>query len=527
MGPVINASQSFAERGRAMNVIRGLRGSDIGMFRRLNYVLQTLFGGKRNLYDVFGYTYNPTYDQKFFKYLRQDIAGRVVDAPASALWTNPPLITSTDELWNTRWDDLIARHNLWSIVERCDRLAGIGRYAILIIGFNDGQDLSRPVNTRSTSQKSNNNILFLQPYSERCAEIIKYNQDAQSEDFGKPELYRIYPMNDFTISWNGKTVPAGKNRNASGSFEVHASRVIHLAENCMENEVFGSPRIERVYNLLDDLLKVVGGSAETFWLTGNRGIHIDIDKEMEMDAEDAKNLTAEVEEYQHQQRRFIRTRGGTVKNLGTDVADPTGVFNVLIAMLSGATGIPKRILIGAEAGQLASEQDRANWADRIDERRANWANPYVIFEVIKKLAKARYLPTPDNVEITVEWPSSFKMSPLEDAQTSAQHARSATNFAKAIETMENLKRGKPAQEAQLDDEGNPIPGTEKAAVPGSTFDEDLITIPEARKFIGLDKYPVTFDSGEDIAQNQKNGEPRRQYSRRVQISQSRILRISQ
>src|SRR5690606_13424357 len=110
-----------------------------------------------------------------------------------------------------------------------------------------------------------------------------------------------------------------------------------------------------------------------------------------------------------------RTRGGKVTNLGTDVADPTGVFNVLIAMLSGATGIPKRILIGAEAGQLASEQDRANWADRIDERRATWANPYIIFEIIRKLAKAKYLPTPDNVEITVEWPSAFKMSPLEDA----------------------------------------------------------------------------------------------------------------
>src|SRR5690606_33041328 len=130
-----------------------------------------------------------------------------------------------------------------------------------------------------------------------------------------------------------------------GSFLVHASRVVHIAENCLENNVFGSPRIERVYNLLDDLLKVVGGSAETYWLTGNRGIHIDIDKDMEMDPTDEKNLTDEVEEYQHQQRRFIRTRGGKVTNLGTDVADPTGVFNVLIAMLSGATGIPKRILI--------------------------------------------------------------------------------------------------------------------------------------------------------------------------------------
>ena len=93
-----------------------------GMFRRLNFAMQNMFQGKRNLYDVFGYTYNPTYDQKYFKYLRQDVASRVVDAPAAALWTNPPLVTSTSENWNFLFDDLIARYNLWAAIEKVDKL---------------------------------------------------------------------------------------------------------------------------------------------------------------------------------------------------------------------------------------------------------------------------------------------------------------------------------------------------------------------------------------------------------------------
>jgi hypothetical protein len=498
-----------------------------GGFRRLAYALQGAFMGNRNLYEVFGYTYQPSYDQKFIKYLRQDVAARIVDAPAAALWTNPPLVTSSDPNWNMLWDDLIARYNLFSNIERADKLAGIGRFSLILFGFNDGSDLSTPVNTRSITQKAEK-IIYLQPYSERTVKIKRYNQDARSEEFMRPELYTVQPMEEYVIGMDGGKI----NGKVLSSFDVHASRVVHIAENCLENGVYGSPRIERVYNILDDLLKVTGGSAETYWLTANRGIHIDIDKELEIDPKDAADLSAEVEEYQHQLRRFIRTRGAKVTSLGSDTPDPTGVFKMLISVLSGATGIPNRILIGAEAGQLASEQDRANWADRIDERRANWGNPVVLFQVIKRLTQAGYLPSSPEMTITVDWPSSFKMSPLENAQTSAQHARSATNFAKAIETMENLKRGEPGSAEAMDEEGNPIPGTGAPAIEGLDL-PDLVTVDEARRMIGLDAPKVTFDSGADIGgkttgvrslpsptpPNNTDG------SRRVQVSLGRIMKF--
>lgn len=462
--------------------------------RSLASLMGSLFGGKRDLYEVFGYAKEISYEQKLIKYMRQDIAGRIVDAPATALWTNPPSVSSSDAAWTTAWNDLVTRNKLWYHIEAADKLAGIGKFAVILIGFNDGGSLDSPVNTRSLKQKTDNRILFMQAYGQNSVGIDTLDNDIRSENFGQPLMYKIKPIVEADLNIGGTaSIKYGK------EFKVHASRIIHVVDNTLDNTIYGYPRLERVYNLLDDLIKVTGGSAETFWLTANRGLHIDVDKEMELDKDDEKNLSDEVAEYVHQLTRVIRTRGTKVSSLGSDVPDPRGTYDIIISNISGATGIPRRILTGSEAGQLASAQDRANWADRIEERRADWANPIVIAQIISKMTNASYLPilSSTSATITIDWPEAFKMSPLEDAQTSAQHARSATNFAKAIETMQNLNRGQPGQEPTLDSEGNPIPGSGTEAIPGADLG-DLITIDEARHYLGLDKPKVTYDSAEDI-----------------------------
>jgi len=77
---------------------------------------------------------------------------------------------------------------------------------------------------------------------------------------------------------------------------------------------------------------------------------------------------------------------------------------------------------------LASEQDRANWADRIDERRKEFAMPIMLEPTIERLVAVGILPDPGNYE--VEWPDAFRLSPLERAQTMAQQARAINNLLK-------------------------------------------------------------------------------------------------
>lgn len=384
------------------------------------------FGGARDLYAVFGYNRNPVHKDYVTKYLTQDIATRVINAPVDATWTDAPVLKINGAPWK-EWNDLVESTNLYAYLRKADIFAGLGIYSIMLIGLDDGRSLDQPVNTNRR-----NKVIYLQPYLEGSLKILQYEVDQTSPRFGKPILYQVQPGDPFQ-----ETSSATAGIITRKSFNVHHSRVLHLADNSLEDGVFGHSRLKNVYNTLDDLLKVCGGSAETYWLTANRGMQVDVDKEMELDDEDQKNLSEELDEYMHQLRRVIRTRGVKIQSLGSDVADPKNVFAVLIALLSAATGIPQRVLMGAEAGQLASQQDRANWAARVAERIANWAEPIVLRQLIDVLVRANVLEAPSNLEIL--WPDPFKMNPLERAQTSAQMARSAVNIARAMQVAQECK----------------------------------------------------------------------------------------
>lgn len=401
------------------------------LMQRLSFgkLLGKMFNGSRDLYKVFGYSQFVTYEQAIGKYRRQDIASRIIDAPANALWSNPPKIKSSDEDWNAVWKELTQTKNLWNTISRADKMAGMGDFSVLLIGFDDGgTSLDRQV-----SALPGRKVLYLQPYSFAATDIKSLVQNTSSARYLKPETYTIKPALDPSTRANPQAITSALK--SIKPINVHYSRVLHIAEHYMQDEVFGNPRLERVWNLLDDVLKVAGGTAETFWLAGNRGMQVDVDKEMELTPDDERDLNSEIEEYVHQLRRVIRTRGVKINNLGSDVPDPRNAFDMLLSLISGATGIPKRILLGSEMGQLASGQDRNNWAERIEERRKDFAEPVVIYPLIQMLTSAGVLPEAD---VTIEWPDAFKLTPLERAQTSAQTARSAANLSKAIDTNPEL-----------------------------------------------------------------------------------------
>jgi hypothetical protein len=442
-------------------------------------VVGVRYGGLRNYYETFGYQNRITWDEANRKYKRQDVASRVVDAPADAIWDSPPIITSNNQEWNDVWSDLITNHYLWQVCSRLDKIAGMDPYAVLLIGIDDGGVLSSSLGGgrgrgRPPADGGMRRVIYLQPYHSEVAKIQELVTDPTDADYMRPQRYQI----NFSAGINqgeavqgvGKIIGSTQgSRTGLQSQDVHASRVIHVVEGALTNELFGNPRLHKVFNLLDDLMKVAGGSAETFWLTANRGLQIDVDKDMKLSPNDENDLSDEIDEYLNNMRRVIRTRGVSVKPLGSDITDPKGNFEVLISLISGATGIPNRILIGSEAGQLASAQDRANWAERIQERRTHFAEPQIIWPLIRRLTSMKVLPTPENLQITVTWPEAFKLSPLERAQTAAQRARSAANLWKLF--MQQRDNG------------------------GTAADIGLLSIEEARSFMELIKtIPVTTDT---------------------------------
>ena len=62
------------------------------------------FDNARDFYAVFGYLKDLTFKDYLAKYQRQDVAGRIIDAPVQATWRSPPEITSDSHFFKDAWD---------------------------------------------------------------------------------------------------------------------------------------------------------------------------------------------------------------------------------------------------------------------------------------------------------------------------------------------------------------------------------------------------------------------------------------
>ncbi|WP_158301767.1 anti-CBASS protein Acb1 family protein [Paenibacillus mesophilus] len=387
------------------------------------------FGGRRNMYDVLGYNKNPRYDDYYARYERQDIAGNVIDKPASATWRHAPKLKEDDDennetAFEAAWNTLTKQLGVNQYMERIDKLAGIGHYAVLLIGVRGSGALNRPLNPGSL--RGPGDVLYLTPYGEKRATINKWDTNPNSARFGRPEEYRI----DFAIDGSGINGTAFSAQQQL----VHHSRVIHVpSEGLLEDEVFGRPRLKRVLNLLDNLEKVAGGSAEMFWQGAYKGLHADLRDDHTLEPGEGQKISEEIDEYIHGLRRYIRTSGMDLKSLDSEIADPTGHFEILMSLISGSTNIPKRILIGSERGELASSQDETNWVAFIKERQERYAEPLILRPLVDKLIAIGALPSPGD-PYKVDWPDLFELDDKDRADIGLKKAQAIKAYAPFGET---------------------------------------------------------------------------------------------
>ena len=374
------------------------------------------FGGARDVYDVLGYKQDPQVKDYAARYLRQDIAQRIINALPDAVWTRIPSVTDDSEKeeqteFEAAFAKLAQRTKLFHYLNRLDRLAGIGHYAVMLIGMRNGRDLRTP----ASKLRDLDDILYLTPFSESNAVIHRYDENPSSERYGLPEEY---------ILETGGYTAQGSNQMPQKKIKVHHSRLLHIAEGNLDNDVFGVPRLQSVYNRLDDLEKVVGGCAEIFWINGRGGLSLNLDKEAQLS--DPESLQKHAEEYTHQLSRILQTKGMTVETLDLAVADPSPHVSVIIDLIAGATGIPKRILIGSERGELSSAQDENNWQARVEERRDHYCEPMILRPFIKRMQELGVLPEQEDYE--VEWPDLVSAPETDKAEIASKYATAISTY---------------------------------------------------------------------------------------------------
>lgn len=401
--------------------------------RSLAYRLGRAFEGERDYYQVLGYDLEPDIDDYLARYTRDDIAGRVVDLPAQDTWKRRPVLIDGDSrsddeepaseflaAWQRMTDAGSDQAlNVYHYFERVDRLTGIGRYGVLLIGLRDGKELNEAVSGKLSGPEG---ILYLSAFSEASALIgpSDINQDPQDRRFGKPEQYQVD-----LFGTGGRTA-------------VHWSRVIHVAEDMLEDEVYGRPRLERIFNRLDDLMKIVGGSAEATWKLMRKGLAV-IAKEgyqMPQDDDAKKDFAEQLEEYDHGLRRILRLGGVDVEELGSEVVDPSGIFKIIISLISAASDIPQRILIGSERGELASSQDLRAWAAVIANRQTNFAEPVILRPFVNWCIQIGALPKPVSGKYRVEWPRLYELTELEEAERAKLYAEAILRYVEATASVD-------------------------------------------------------------------------------------------
>ena len=407
-----NKSRSIKNLSESKEVTQQLHAlaSTMMMRQRIASGLGQSFGGSRDIYSACGYKKELEWGDYYNRYTRQGIAKRVVNSYPNACWRLKPDVYETSEDTETEfekaWDSLVKdkRAKLFYNLKRVDVLAGIGEYGILLIGFDDNKPLSEEV----TDAKE---ILYLQPYMECDASITALETDIHNERFGLPLTYTV----------SVKT-PVGSTSGGITSQIVHWSRIVHIAEGCESDDIYGTPRMQEVMNNLQNIETIESGSAEMFWQGAFPGIVFKADADADMTTQTKELLQTEIEEWQHGLRRYMRMQGIEPQSLSPQVSDPTGHILVQVQAISGAKGIPQRVLLGSEQAQLASSQDKENWLDRVDERRKDFCETNILREFIARCQSAGVLPKTADRKYIVEWPDIY----VPDAQAKATVAVTRT-----------------------------------------------------------------------------------------------------
>lgn len=396
------------------------------------------FDGKRDFYTVFGYKDQLTLADYRARYDRGGLAGRVVDAFPKATWRGGVELIedeSTSEpstefekqsaLLFSKWN-LATRFMCLDILSRLSHFAvmligapgdvstplpiGVGPESILYLSLFVGDTQNNNATRRVTQQGQIGGLTY------GSAVIDALDENSESARFGQPTGYRLQ-RSDFSAA------------NTLATKVVHWTRIIHVADGCLESDVYGRPALERSWNLFDDLDKVTGGGSEAFYQRANQGRLWSVDKDIKgLTASERQAFKDELDELQHNIKRDVIMRGVTATDLGSEVANFAQQADAITSQIAGANELPKRILIGSEMGELASSQDRDNWRDQVNGRRELHAGPNILRRSIDRFIEYGYLAKPEKYQ--PRWGSVMNM-------TQAEKLAQALGWAQANQAQKN------------------------------------------------------------------------------------------
>ncbi len=355
-------------------------------------------GGKRNIYDIYGYPKSLDGEAGFadmYNYSRrQGIANRVTWGLAKRCWREGfEVYASSDkdaeQILIEEINELSKTPQLFKKLESSDILNRIGRMSALYILIPD-QNPREPLSVSSLSSNLSNIRFIAYPYD--GIQIVNQVQDRASSRFGLPEYYQLHrgqsQRNDKDTSLN--------------EIKAHWSRVVLFNENGLESDIEGMGALEPIFNSILDIEKATGGAAEAYFRNARQKIAYELDKDFAAsflaDADAQKAFNEKAEEFSNDWKDHISASGTTVKPVNTPHSSPLDTVKTALWNISGQTGLPIRVLTGEGAGQLAGSEDQLAYNQIIKDRQNVVCKTWVS-RVLDILALAGLIDLPKGYEV--------------------------------------------------------------------------------------------------------------------------------
>lgn len=388
--------------------------------------------------------YPPTLTLEHYNQMweRGSYAKRVVSLYPTETWsvgvevkerrnTDRPIKEMLEEVQKTdfelAWEKLVFKVNPFHYLYRGDLLSGLGQFGIIYFAFDDQLPLDQPVrglNDLTGKPKDPENrpkvgLNFLRAFSQLNVDVDSVDEDPVSPRFGLPKYYNINFADPQPLNTTS-TTPSGLTR------KVHWTRVLHIADNRTESELYGVPRMQQVYNNLLDIRKVLGGSAEMYWKAAFPGFAFTTQKDTAGIEPDYEEIRDEFEEYYSGLKRYLSIAGLDITQLTPQVSDPSPQASAYLQAITTALDVPMTIFLGFQTGHLASTADLGTWNKRVAKRQNDYVNPMLIQPFIQRLMDVGVLPTVELFDII--WKDLNALSEKDKAEIGLKRAQTMLQY---------------------------------------------------------------------------------------------------
>lgn len=293
---------------------------------------------------------------------------------------------------------------------RSDITAGIGRFGIILIGINDNKDLSEPVDIAPSTTGALDRLTFLRVFDESLVKITSRETNRFSPRWGQPTSYNITFDNPEDYGAFG-SISAGLS-----SSRVHWSRVVHIVDSPVSNEIVAPYRIKPVLNDILTAQKSRWGSGEMFWNGASPKLSFETHPQLGGDVSINKTrMRNQIENALRGLQQWWSLVGMTAKPIAPVATDPKPFVDVSIQSICIKTGVPLPIFIGYEVGENAGTMNTVEWNKRLKERQNRQITTRNICPLLNRLINIGILATPTQ-GYKIDWPDITANTDKDKAQ---------------------------------------------------------------------------------------------------------------